>query len=201
MALEQIMKQKSLKIKTNEVNDLVHKMMWRYRPVQAMCEKPTLEGTLICHINLLQSVIMRRANSATGIEGMTFQQWLALGAVAHKGDEGIRHSELGQSLRLSKAPVTGMVDRLERAQWVTRQPDEEDRRAARIVVTPAGVEAWRRAQHSMRSSSNELFASLDETEKYQLLSSLGRLLGKANESEDISELTAEPPFAGENDEI
>ena len=184
------------KIKSKEVNDLVQRMMWRYRPIQANCEKPTLEGTLICHLNLLQSVIMRRANSAADVEGLTFQQWLALGAIAHKGEEGIRHSELGDTLRLSKAPVTGMVDRLERSQWVVRKPDAEDRRAARIVVTEAGVEAWLRAQYSIRASSQELFASLDEDEKYQLLSMLGSLLDKATEGEEIPGFVADHHSAG-----
>jgi len=191
---------KQTAIKTKEVNELVRRMMWRFRPQQAKCDKPTLDGTLICHLNLLQSVITRRANSAADLEGLTFQQWLALGAVAHKGDEGIRHSELGEALRLSKAPVTGMVDRLERAHWVVRKPDEEDRRASRIVVTKEGIEAWLRTQHSIRASSSELFASLGEDEKYQLLSMLGSLLGKATEDDDIPEFTADPSSAGANHE-
>lgn len=186
--------------KTKEVNDLVRRMMWRFRPLQAKCDKPTLEGTLICHLNLLQSVIMRRANSAADLEGLTFQQWLALGAVAHKGDAGIRHSELGEALRLSKAPVTGMVDRLERANWVVRRPDELDRRASRIRVTEEGIKAWQRTQHSIRASSKELFANLDKEEKYQLLSMLGSLLGKATEEDDIPGFTADPHSAGANHE-
>ena len=183
-------------IKTKEVNDLVRRMMWRFRPQQAKCDEPTLEGTLICHLNLLQSVIMRRANSASDVEGLTFQQWLALGAVAHKEDAGIRHSELGEALRLSKAPVTGMVDRLERAKWVVRKADETDRRASRIMITKEGIDAWQRAQHSIRASSVELFASLDEDEKYQLLSMLGSLLGKATEDEDIPGFIADRQSAG-----
>jgi DNA-binding MarR family transcriptional regulator len=183
--------------KKKEVNNLVRRMMWRYRPIEAKYDKPTLEGTLICHLNLLQSVIMRRANSAADAEGLTFQQWLALGAVAHKGDEGIRHSELGEVLRLSKAPVTGMVDRLERAHWAVRKPDGEDRRASRIVVTEEGIKAWQRAQHSIRASSQELFASLDEDEKYQLLSMLGSLLDEVAESGDIPGFVADHRSSGE----
>jgi|GEM_PF-1574164 len=177
------------KTKTEKVTDMVRRMMWRFRPVQVKCEKPTIEGTLICHLNLLQSVIMRRANSAVAVEGLTFQQWLALGAIAHRAEEGIRHSELGTLLRLSKAPVTGMVDRLERAGWVVRKPDADDRRASRIMVTEEGVQAWRRAHHVMRKSSVELFGGLDDTEKYQLLSILGNLLDKATATEEIPELT------------
>lgn len=183
--------------KTKVVNDLVRRMMWRFRPCQAKSDKPTLEGTLICHLNLLQSVIMRRANSAADVEGLTFQQWLALGAVAHRGDAGIRHSELGEALLLSKAPVTGMVDRLERAHWAIRKPDEEDRRASRVVVTEEGIKAWQRAQSSIRASSKELFANLDEEEKYQLLSMLGSLLDKVAESDDIPGFLADHHPSGE----
>jgi DNA-binding MarR family transcriptional regulator len=90
-----------------------------------------------------------------------------------------------------------MVDRLERAQWVVRKPDELDRRAARIVVTEEGVKAWQRAQSSIRASSRELFASIDEDEKYQLLSMLGRLLGKVAESDEIPEFAAASSAVGE----
>lgn len=190
------MKEASKK-KTEKVADMVRRMMWRFRPVQVKCEKPTIEGTLICHLNLLESVIMRRANSAVAVEGLTFQQWVALGAVAHRAEQGIRHTELGALLRLSKAPVTGMVDRLERAGWVMRKPDAEDRRASRIMVTSDGVEVWQRAHHVMRKSSQELFEGLDDTEKYQLLSILGHLLDNASTTEDIPELSEEAYSVGE----
>jgi len=188
---------KTAKMNPEKVTDMVRRMMRRFRPVQVKCEKPTIEGTLICHLNLLQSVIMRRANSAVAVEGLTFQQWLALGAIAHRAEEGIRHSELGALLRLSKAPVTGMIDRLERAGWVLRKPDAEDRRASRILVTEEGVQAWQRAHHVMRKSSTELFGGLDDTEKYQLLSILGHLLDKATATEDIPELSEQGYSAGE----
>ncbi|MEO6908173.1 MAG: hypothetical protein ABI210_09815, partial [Abditibacteriaceae bacterium] len=72
-----------------------------------------------------------------------------------------------------------------------------DRRASRIVVTEEGIKAWQRAQYSIRASSQELFAILDEDEKYQLLSMLGSLLDKVAESDDIPGFVADHRSSGE----
>ena len=74
-----------------------------------------LTAALMCHVMLLNSVLERSANRFAEDHGLTFPQWMALGCVGHGGDEGVRHSEIGQRLMLSKAPVTGVIDRLERS--------------------------------------------------------------------------------------
>lgn len=172
----------------DKVTRLVHQMMGRYHPPHMECREPTIEGTLICHLSLLKSIFARLANNAVMTTGMTFQQWLALGAISHQAETGVRHSELGDLLKLSKAPVTGMVDRLERAGWAKRVPDKQDRRATRIIITDDGLAAWRRAQKVLHKNSKELFAVLSDKEMYDLLSALGRLLDNASQREAIPEL-------------
>src|SRR5205085_12192673 len=89
------------------------------------------QAALFCHIFMLNSVLERAGNRVAEGGGLTLPQWMALGCIGHCGDEGIAHSLLGSRLMLSKAPITGVVDRLERAGHVLRAPDAADRRVSR----------------------------------------------------------------------
>lgn len=51
---------------------------------------------------------------------------------------GLSPGELGRRLRLSTGAVTALVDRLERAGYVTRQPHSHDRRQITLKLTAAG---------------------------------------------------------------
>lgn len=46
--------------------------------------------------------------------------------------------ELGAVLGLAKSSLTGLVDRTERNGLVRREPDPQDMRAVRVVLTPQG---------------------------------------------------------------
>jgi DNA-binding MarR family transcriptional regulator len=46
--------------------------------------------------------------------------------------------ELGATLGLAKSSLTGLVDRTERNGLVQREPDPQDMRAVRVVLTPHG---------------------------------------------------------------
>lgn len=139
-------------------------------------EIPTLNAVM-CSIMLLNSVLERNGNRIIEQHEMTMPQWMALGTISHAGPEGMPHSELGQRLMLSKAPITGVVDRLERAGFVERKADPKDRRVSRVAATPAGVEKWWSVKEALRTRTAEICADcLSEEEKQTLLSLLGRVL-------------------------
>jgi DNA-binding MarR family transcriptional regulator len=54
--------------------------------------------------------------------------------------EGLSQSELSRLLIMHRSNVTGLVDRLETRALVRRLPNPEDRRAYRVVLTPAGIQ-------------------------------------------------------------
>ena len=58
---------------------------------------------------------------------------------------GGRVLDLAQDLGISPGGASKLVDRLVGAGLVTRAPDEEDRRASRLHLTPAGGRATRAA--------------------------------------------------------
>ncbi len=52
--------------------------------------------------------------------------------------EGLTQSELGRELLTHRSNITGLVDRLESRGLVCRKEQASDRRAWRVVLTPAG---------------------------------------------------------------
>ena len=141
------------------------------------CESISLTGAMLCQIMVLNSVIERRGNRLIEEHGLTMPQWLALGCISNSGEEGIPHSQIGQRLMLSKAPITGIVDRLERASLVERRADAKDRRVSRAVATPKGVETWLNVRNTLRSQSDDVVAaSLSPEEQETLLRLMGRLM-------------------------
>lgn len=137
----------------------------------------SLNGAMMCQIMMLNSVIERRGNRLIEEHGLTLPQWLALGCISHAGEEGITHSQIGARLMLSKAPITGTVDRLERAGLVERRSDARDRRVSLAVVTPKGLEKWWDVKKTLRGETDTTIEnSLSPQEQETLLRLTGRLL-------------------------
>ncbi len=145
---------------------------------------------IYCSIMVLNSVMERAGNRKLEEHNLTISQWLALGAVLHCGAEGISHGQLGQRMMLSKAPVTGLVDRLARAGLVERRPDEHDRRVSRVMITPEGEAMWKRAQETLISSAHsDMLDSMSEEQQTQLLQLLSLLLSSfASQDPHVAEL-------------
>ena len=67
--------------------------------------------------------------------GTTRAQWRVLARLSHQ--DGQRQIELADALDVEPITLCRMVDRLAEAGLVERRPDEADRRAWRIHLTPA----------------------------------------------------------------
>ena len=67
---------------------------------------------------------------------LTATQSLVLSTLLEK--EGIIQGDLAQRLCIRAVTLGGLVDRMESKNWIERRPDERDRRAKRIWLTPGG---------------------------------------------------------------
>lgn len=144
----------------------------------------TLVGALLCSVMVLNSVIERSGNRLLEEHGLTLPQWLALGAIARGGETGVPHSQIGQVLMLSKAPITGVVDRLERAGFARRQPDARDRRVSRAVATPQGVEMWHRVEATLRAHGKSVVdGNFSRLEQETMLRLTSRLMDAMSQNE------------------
>jgi DNA-binding MarR family transcriptional regulator len=67
--------------------------------------------------------------------GVNLTDLQCLSVIERRG--GVTAGELASEAGLTTGAITGVVDRLERAGYATRQRDPDDRRRITIVVTPA----------------------------------------------------------------
>ncbi len=109
--------------------------------------------------------------------GLTPAQERALRVVARAGSDGIRMGELAGRMSVVPRSATGVVDGLEEAGLVERVPDPASRRSVLVRLTPGG----RRVQDDMAaarlSAAEDLLGALDDEERAQLASLLGKIAG------------------------
>ena len=75
--------------------------------------------------------------------GLTAAQYNVLNILAGE-PAGISQRILGERLVVDRSNVTGLLDRLEKNNWVRRADDPDDRRVYRVQLTVAGREIWER---------------------------------------------------------
>ena len=105
---------------------------------------------------------------------LTGSQLNALMALKVAGPEGISLSEIGRSLVVTKANVTGLIDRLERDGLVERRT-HADRRVTLAVLTKRGAELLAEALPRHGDSLSGLLSFLSDDEKSQLIALLTKL--------------------------
>ena len=69
-------------------------------------------------------------------------------------EEGVIQGDLAQKLGIRAVTLGGLVDRLESKNWIERRPDDKDRRAKRIWLTPAGRKLEKRINTSLQDVHN-----------------------------------------------
>jgi MarR family 2-MHQ and catechol resistance regulon transcriptional repressor len=112
--------------------------------------------------------------------GLTEKELGVLEALLHLGP--LRQCDLGRKQLTSRANVTLIVDKLVDRGWVGREPDPEDRRAVRVVLTPAGRRFVAGAFPAHVADVVEAMGGLDASEQGDL-ARLCRKLGRANARE------------------
>jgi DNA-binding MarR family transcriptional regulator len=89
--------------------------------------------------------------------------------------DGLKMSELSQRLMVTGGNVTGLADQLQDEGWLTREPVENDRRATRLRLTPAGRERFAGMAHTHETWIAALLGTLSREEQQQLHALLGKL--------------------------
>jgi DNA-binding MarR family transcriptional regulator len=106
--------------------------------------------------------------------GLTPAQERALRVIA-RGTEPLRMTELAQRLGIVPRSVTTVVDALEEAGLVRREPDPRNRRAILLRLTPAGDAVREQLRESRRQAAEDLFAPLSGADRKTLGDLLSRL--------------------------
>jgi DNA-binding MarR family transcriptional regulator len=97
-------------------------------------------------------------------------------------ENGLRVGDLAQALGLTVGGTSKLVDRIERAGLIRREPDPDDRRASRVALTPTGR---RKLAAAVRTYEAELESVLDavlsRTEQEHLHHLVSRLLAATSD--------------------
>lgn len=135
------------------------------------------------------STIFKAIERAIAPTGVTLPQALAL-ATIKSGPGPITPSRLAHYLTQETQSVTGLIDRMERQDWVRRVRDLPDRRAIRLELTPAGEAKLAETLGPSGETTARMFSALSGGE----LEQLARLLDKVYDGA-AGHLGIDPPGA------
>ncbi|MDI6843393.1 MAG: MarR family transcriptional regulator [Anaerosomatales bacterium] len=94
---------------------------------------------------------------------------------ALRGRDGVSQRELAARMHVSPPTVTGMLQKMEHAGLIERQPDPLDQRLMRIRLTPEGAAMAERLTGLFAKQAEAMFAGLSEHELAQMRRALDRV--------------------------
>jgi DNA-binding MarR family transcriptional regulator len=116
--------------------------------------------------------------------GLHGPQFHALVIVVEAGEDGIRLGDIGGKLFVTGSNVTGLVDRLEQAGYVTRETDASDRRVLLARATAEGRDLYQRVAPGDRAKVKRVLSCLSDDEKVLLAELLDRVAGSVQSALD-----------------
>jgi DNA-binding MarR family transcriptional regulator len=137
----------------------------------------TVEG-IVDRIMGLSKRIRRTMDETLSDFDLTWGEWSMLGSLrAAKPARRLSAGELSRKHELSTGAMTSRLDKLERAGFVRRLPNPEDRRGVLVELTDAGRQAWEQAV-GVQAEKESLIAraALDRAELDELNGYLRRLM-------------------------
>ena len=114
----------------------------------------------------------------TRLAGLTSSQLILLKVVRDQNMATI--SELANTISLSQATLTSILDRLEAAGYVLRERSTEDKRKVRVRMTDAGREVLKKAPEPLQDTFIRQFSALKDWERSMIQASLQRVAEMMN---------------------
>jgi DNA-binding MarR family transcriptional regulator len=135
-----------------------------------------VEG-IVDRINGLRRRIHQMLDETLADFGLAEGEWKALNHLwqaepPHRRSVG----QLAKWADLSSGAMTNRLDRLEKAGFVRRVPDPDDRRGVLVELTDAGRRVWEESVSAQAAKESLVAAALDKDEKRQLNALLRRLM-------------------------
>ncbi|SKC56783.1 MarR family winged helix-turn-helix transcriptional regulator [Maledivibacter halophilus] len=93
----------------------------------------------------------------------------------NSSQDGITLSEIGEEMLVTKANITGLVDRLEKQGYVSRKRHSQDRRKVIAAITKQGRKFTEKVIREYKIWSKDVMTILNDEEKKQLLNLFNKL--------------------------
>jgi MarR family transcriptional regulator, temperature-dependent positive regulator of motility len=133
-----------------------------------------MAGHLIRRLHQQSTQVFQAQTQAAGFD-MTSVQFAALDAVAQQ--PGIDQATLAATISFDRATIGGVIDRLEGKGLVERVVSEQDRRARRLNLTPAGEQLLAACRPVVEALQADILAALSPAERASFLALAHKALG------------------------
>jgi MarR family 2-MHQ and catechol resistance regulon transcriptional repressor len=110
--------------------------------------------------------LLRESEEVLSKEGVTRAQFQALRCVAEKGSVPMKG--ISERMHVTRANITGLIDKLESKGLVKRTTHHRDRRATIIELTPDGAAVQERVSSMYRAFMQDAVKVLTEDEQRNL---------------------------------
>jgi DNA-binding MarR family transcriptional regulator len=104
--------------------------------------------------------------------GVTPDQFTALRTLMEHDPQGLTQSGLNRLIASDPNTIAALVERMESMGWITRARHEEDRRAYRLRLMPAGRETYGRVREIALTLQTEALAGWTEKKREEFLEDL-----------------------------
>lgn len=112
--------------------------------------------------------------------GLTNQQIMVIKLIDHNKQVNI--SQLCEEMSLSKGTISGIVARLEKADYVKKIKDEKDKRNTYVAFSDKGFEFAKNFIEEINGSFDKVFENFTEEEVKQVKDALTKLRNKIKEN-------------------
>ncbi|AMW14016.1 MarR family transcriptional regulator [Streptomyces qaidamensis] len=116
--------------------------------------------------------------AALAEEDMRMWHHVVLSAVRDLGP--VAQADLGRGVRLDPKDLVGVLNDLQAAGLVVREPDPKDRRKNAVSLTERGARLLKRCEKAARAANDELLAPLSAAEREQFTAMLLRISAAAD---------------------
>ena len=115
--------------------------------------------------------------------GVTPDQFTALRTLMEHEPQGLTQSGLTRLIASDPNTIAALVERMEGAGWITRVRHEQDRRANRLRLLPAGQETYERIRQIAIALQTEVLAGWTQRKREGFLTDLA---GVAERCRDVA---------------
>ena len=112
---------------------------------------------------------------ALAAEGLKMWHHVVLSAVRDLAP--VAQADLGRGVGLDPKDLVGVLNDLQSAGLVVREPDAKDRRKNAVSLTTEGARLLKRCEKAARAANEQLLAPLSEAERDQFMGLLIRISG------------------------
>jgi DNA-binding MarR family transcriptional regulator len=145
-----------------------------------MSEAPLLAIRSLPSWLLGRAAARGRALVAEALAGEDMRMWHHVVLSAVRDLAPVAQADLGRGVRLDPKDLVGVLNDLQSAGLVVREPDPRDRRKNAVSLTERGARLLKRCEKAARAANDELLAPLSAAEREQFTEMLFRISATAD---------------------